>query len=427
MLREKNERIFDSAPSNVSEADCIAVREQMQRMLIHPLFRSGRRCPALFQYVVEQALEKNTGLLKERIIGIEVFGRAPDYDTNADSVVRTAAAELRKRIAQYYQESGHEAEVRIELHSGSYVPDFRIAPEPSVGVEDVHLVPAPPVPAPMALREQPARTRTASPTLLWLTGLAAFLAIAAIALKPWHQTTALDKFWAPVLESPGAAILCVGQRLQRTWEATGDTSRNIVPSDPTPEAEIPLFKFYWTAAQNVVLPDVITISRLSGLLQEKGKAFRVRMLVNATFDDLRGGPAILVGGHKNEWTARLMSHWRFSSVNEGRVSWIQDRDNPSRRNWAVDYSLPYTSITEDYAIVSRAVDPATNRPVVALAGMAGYGTMAAAEFVTDPAETREIEKGAPANWEGKGLQVVLKTNIIGKIAGPPQVIATYFW
>jgi hypothetical protein len=93
----------------------------------------------------------------------------------------------------------------------------------------------------------------------------------------------------------------------------------------------------------------------------------------------------------------------------------------------VDYSLPYTSITEDYAIVSRAVDPATNRPVVALAGMAGYGTMAAAEFVTDPAETREIEKGAPANWEGKGLQVVLKTNIIGKIAGPPQVIATYFW
>ena len=94
MLKEKNERIFDNAPSNLSEADCIAVREQMQRMLIHPLFRSGRRCPALFQYVVEQALEKNTALLKERIIGIEVFGRAPDYDTNADSVVRTAAAEF---------------------------------------------------------------------------------------------------------------------------------------------------------------------------------------------------------------------------------------------------------------------------------------------------------------------------------------------
>jgi hypothetical protein len=424
MLRGKNERVFDNAPLNPAEVDAAAVREQMQRMLAHPLFRSGRRCPALFQYVVEQALDGKTALLKERIIGIEVFGRTPDYDTNADSVVRTAAAELRKRIAQYYQESGHESEVRIELHSGSYVPDFRMAPESLAAVEEIDFNPAP---APISLREQAVRTRTPSPKILWLAALAACLGIAVIALKPWHRTSALDKFWTPVLESPGVAMLCVGQRLQRTWEATGDTSRNIVPSDASPEADIPLFKFYWTAAQNVVLPDVITISKLSGLLQEKGKPFRVRALVNATFDDLRGGPAILVGGHKSDWTARLMSHWRFSSVNEGRVSWIQDRDHPSRRNWAVDYRLPYTSITEDYAIVSRAVDPATNRPIVVLAGMAGYGTMAAAEFVTDPAETREIEKGAPPNWERKGLQVVLKTNIIGKIAGPPQVIATWFW
>ena len=61
-----------------------------------------------------------------------VFGRDPDYDTNLDPVVRTSACEVRKRIAQYYLEPGHESEIRIEMHSGSYVPDFRF---PAAAVE----------------------------------------------------------------------------------------------------------------------------------------------------------------------------------------------------------------------------------------------------------------------------------------------------
>jgi hypothetical protein len=222
-------------------------------------------------------------------------------------------------------------------------------------------------------------------------------------------------------------MLCVGQRLKQSWAPDGDNSSNIIPSDPTPRADVPLFKFYWMAAQNVVLPDVITISKLSGLLQAKGKAFRIQTESNATFDDLRGGPAILIGGYRNEWISRLMSQWRFSSAGDGKTSWIQDRDNPARRNWSVDFRLPNTSITEDYALVSRAVDPTTNRPIVALAGVSGFGTMAAAEFVTDAAEMREIEKLAPANWARKGVQIVLKTNVIGKSAGPPTVLATQFW
>ena len=40
------------------------------------------------------------------------------------------------------------------------------------------------------------------------------------------------------------------------------------------------------------------------------------------------------------------------------MSSIQIGIIPRAIDWAVDYSLPYTSIAEDYAIVSRAVDPA---------------------------------------------------------------------
>jgi len=397
------------------------VREQLQRMLVHPLFRSGRRCPALFQYVVEQTLENNTALLKERIIGIEVFGRTPDYDTNADSVVRTAAAELRKRLAQYYQEPGHENEVRIELHSGSYVPEFRFQAVSAAAAAHFS-----PMPVPIAPAEMRTQSRRWSPAMVF-AAFALCLAASAFVMRPWRPPSALDKFWSPVVASPGTALLCVGQRLQQSWTPASDSPRDIIPSDPTPPPDVPLFKFYWMGAQNVVLPDVIAISKLSGVLQGKGKAFRVLPDSNATFDDLRGGPAILIGGYRNEWITRLMSHWRFRSTSERRISWIEDRENPTRRNWTVNFASPYTSITEDYALVSRAVDPSTGRPIVVLAGVSGYGTMAAAEFVTDAGEIREIEKLAPANWERKGFQLVLKTNVIGEIAGPPHIVASQFW
>ncbi len=55
------------------------------------------------------------------------FGRSPDYDTNADPVGRISAGEVRKRIAQYYHESGAHSRVQIEIPLGSYMPEFQLA------------------------------------------------------------------------------------------------------------------------------------------------------------------------------------------------------------------------------------------------------------------------------------------------------------
>jgi hypothetical protein len=78
----------------------------------------------MLKYVVSAALEGHAGDLKERTLGVEVFGRDPDYDTNADPVVRFSASEVRKRIAQYYHDNEGSSSVQIELPLGSYVPDF---------------------------------------------------------------------------------------------------------------------------------------------------------------------------------------------------------------------------------------------------------------------------------------------------------------
>jgi len=116
---EKEVNGAGSAPS------AVAVREQLKRLLAHPLFTNSKRYPVLLAYTVEQTLLGNAGDLKERTIGVEAFGREPIYDVNLDPVVRTTAAEVRKRLIQYYYNSDHAGEVVIELPLGSYVPSFR--------------------------------------------------------------------------------------------------------------------------------------------------------------------------------------------------------------------------------------------------------------------------------------------------------------
>src|SRR5215475_15565619 len=108
-----------------SEAVKHASLAQLGRILESPQFRSSKRCSLFLRYVVEQASENRLEGLKERTLGIEVFGRNPQYDTNQDPVVRAAAGEVRKRLAQYYLEPGHEDEIRISLPAGSYVPEVQ--------------------------------------------------------------------------------------------------------------------------------------------------------------------------------------------------------------------------------------------------------------------------------------------------------------
>src|SRR5262245_45503145 len=104
-----------------------AILAELYRIQAHPLFRSSRRCQGLVRQIVEQLLAGNIDSLKERALGVEVFGRIPDYDTSQDPVVRATAGEIRKKLAQYYFEPTHEAEPRIELPAGSYHAEFHFA------------------------------------------------------------------------------------------------------------------------------------------------------------------------------------------------------------------------------------------------------------------------------------------------------------
>ena len=68
------------------------VREHLERVLLSTSFARSERVSKLLRFLVERALEDKQHELKESIIGVEVFGRAPDYNPKVDSTVRTEAA-----------------------------------------------------------------------------------------------------------------------------------------------------------------------------------------------------------------------------------------------------------------------------------------------------------------------------------------------
>jgi hypothetical protein len=335
-------------------------------------------------------------------------------------VVRSAVAEIRKRLAQYYQDAGQDAELRIEVQPGSYVPQFRFRSEPeprnppdlfvAVGGRNGLVLPGFP---------RAGWSRRWSAWSIACLGIVAALVIAARVFG-WMESP-LDSLWRPVFSSPGQVLLCIGnlEGGRRVRPAAYPASQDHV---------LTMRDFFSLDSQMVLVSDAATLSRFAGLMAAKGKPYRVVSQSEVTFTDLQSGPAVLIGLMNNEWTERLVSKLRFTveRPRPGKVV-IRDRDNPSSEEWSMDYATPYLEITKDYALVLRALDPKTDQMVVSAAGISVFGTLAASEFLTTQDGIRKLLAVAPKGWKQKNFEIVLSTDVIRGKPGRPNVVAAHFW
>jgi hypothetical protein len=394
------------ASADVSLAEIATRRdeilEQLSRILASPHFKHSRQYPALLRYVVEQTLNGNAAALKERALGIAVFHRDADYDTNLDPVVRTCACEIRKRLAHYYQESGRGGELRIDLPPGSYHPEFHFPLPPA----PPGMPAAPPAPVLAFVR----RARSHSPWwVLVASGLVPLaLAVGAVRIM---ASNPLDQFWAPVFGAGDSALIAISHPSSQTRNATSRTMGEVMQNDA------------------VAFADALAMARVAALIRVKGKRFDIRRPANITLNDLRRSAVVLIGGFNNPWTMRLDEHLRFyfDRDPQSHIALIRDRKNPARTLSKGSDDDLYSSIKEDYAIVSRYVDPLTEKEVVTVAGIGKDGTLAAGEFVTEPKYLEQLAARAPANWRRHNLQAVIATEIVNGIPGPPRILDQYFW
>jgi hypothetical protein len=416
---------------NEVTSNAALVREQLNLLLAHPLFTNSKRYPVLLAYTVEQALLGNAGELKERTIGVEAFGREPNYDVNLDPVVRTTAAEVRKRLIQYYYSPDHAGELIIELQTGSYVPLFReLSPHTAVQT-DTRLVYESPEALPQGQVEPEARLAdspkgSAGRTVyawiaiaLLVAGLLGFgigrVRFRGQAARPSGPTNPsghsnMDRFWEPITATSSRVTYCLGVPTDSV-----DLQSRTIPAIPAGES----------GSLNVY--DVITLARSIAPLVPKNGEFRVLAGPETGFAQLREGPSVMIGAFDNPWTMRITQDLPIGFEYDNHVRKVVDRKSVPRRIWTLQWQVPMKSLARDYAVVARIHDQVSGQPVIILAGILGEGTEAASEVVSNPAYLDAMLQKAPKNWDQLNLEAVIEANVIEGHPGPPTVVAVETW
>lgn len=409
----------------LTEPEKDAIREQLNRLLASTYFSHSKRFPIFLRFVVEQTLEGEAENIKERTLGIEIFGRSADYDTSSDPIVRVTAAEIRKRVAQYYQEPAHEEELRITLPSGSYIPQFhrpKGANDPVLkelalaSPEELSLSGTLPV-------SHPAHRR--SPLVLAILCVAAgLLSVGSVFLWQAMHRSELDFFWGPILHTKDPVLLCVADQVESTGQSLRDAA------DPTRQVQLDPMGKSKDELTTVAIDDLSAIVKIAGLIQSNGKQYSLRGEGVTSLEDLRSGPAVFFGAFDNAWTLRLTNPLRYHFSNNPTLTEVRIVDSTAKTpsNWVVQRSDQLaTNNYRDYAIVARFTDTNTGRLTVIVAGVARGGTIAAGEFLTDPSDLAQLQRAALAAGNKKNMEVVLSTQIIDGEPGTPKIEASYFW
>jgi len=400
------------------------IHRQVERILQHPLFHQSKRLPVFLRYIVDTTLSQGgQGGTKERTLGVEIFGRKPDYDNNSDPIVRVTATELRKKLAQYYYEDGHSDEIRIELPPGSYLPRFRRSLAEDIAAADqpealkpeafqtVAAANETPNDVPERKRHvQTAPTRITRPLRI-IAGVLCLLLIAVTALftqRIWRTSRSpLDRFWGEVARGSNRVLIVM--------PVIG--SDNIKTSNTLARSG--------SVSPNLSLEDTNIAARIATQLERHEAHYQLVSSSEVSFEELRTAPSVLVGALDNIWTMRLTRNlpFVFEEASDHRTGRIIDTSSGGKTSWTVDIDMPHTRIAHDYGIVARYTNRVTGQPLVVVAGISSQGTQAAGELLT----SSEFEFVRSIAENASNFEVVIETEAIDGHAGRPQIVASKSW
>lgn len=443
------------------ELDAAEVHDALELILASQPFRTSKQCQSLLRHIVERSLRKDDAALRERVLGAEVFGRPPDYDTSEDPVVRMRAADVRKRLAQYYQGIDSEAPMlHVELKPGSYRAMFRydrphhyaaaLETAPAPHELTAELLPGPPAPVVLSpLRTQPAVpeqgmaagvVREAVPGAGVRRRRLLVLALAVLTLVGaglvWRSisrwASPQRRFWAPLTAGRQPVLLYLGSnvayRFTPEFQARYQREHGLASNGPEffvnlpPNGTVQASDLVPVPSTFVTVGDLAASTQMVSFLNSWNRPFTLRSADDLSIGDLRNTPAVLIGGFNNRWTLETTNDLPFSFRDGTR---IQDRDH-AERSWTVPNSQP-SPTTEDFALVSRLLQSKTGGPVLTVSGIGSFATQAAAEFVTSEDKVNALLHDAPAGWEHKNMQAVLRIKVVAFSPMSVEVVATTWW
>jgi hypothetical protein len=381
--------------------DVASLEQHLNAVLEGEAFKGSHRSGKFLKYIVSRANAGDFDSLKERAIGIEVFGRPPGYDTSADAIVRVTASDVRKRLLQHYGRTGMVSEYRISLPAGSYIPkiirEARSHLEPSllstVSVRIQEHVPAAGSAATSTSKRRVELLRFVLAVLLISAlNLAAFVVAWNRLRKPQHIAVLP---WSSIFGSPRATqIITSDPNIAEIEGFTGgqislsDYANHRYISDPsvlTPEQR--RFCEVILRGDKASIVDTPIAMAVAQLAQTTSSKVSVRGARNIQFSDIQTDANLILLGspRSNPWSNLYNDRLDFRFEYDPKTAKEVIRNVHPRHGEPESYAAtaPGWATGQSYAIVAFLKNLDQNGQVLFLAGENAEGTEAAGKLVSD--------------------------------------------
>jgi hypothetical protein len=392
--------------------DADAVRAHLRRIVESTAMRGSKRSQEFLQFIVVRALEGHFAELKERTVGVELFGRAPAYDTGADAIVRVTACDVRRRLLQFYAENPHEFEYRIEIPPGSYIPEFRggqsVARAAAAAVEPVETSPLEqaaknPAGSKSAIAGGEPAGRPARSIRSLLRPVSLALAVCTLAAAAWvgFQRGAVPAPargglpWSAVLESTGTThvifcdpeIVTIQRLLDYSVTLPDYANQRYWPADSMPEVQSVIRSVSFRGV-SVAAVDAATAIKIAGMpIRNAGNRIETHPARTVRLTDFSNDDNFILFGspRSNPWVGLFQDQlgFRFEFDKTKRAEFVRNtRMEPGEASGYVP-TAPGWGTGHAYAVVALVNNPNQNGHVLILAGSNAEATEAAGRFATN--------------------------------------------
>lgn len=446
----------------------MALQQHLKEIVEGSAFKGSYRSGQFLKYIVDQSIAGRFELLKERLIGVELFGRSPSYDTGEDAIVRVTASEVRRRLLQHYGGNGAQSEFRLSLPSGSYVPAitrWKVNDATAIDAKNGGHEQSAPLPDAIAANQmfattvlEPADTapvvvapEVARPATRKIRGWLLFgivllvlnLGLWALLAKKFFLTTgvsALPLPWSVLFHSANSTELITSD--PNIAEIQGFTGGEISVSDYanhnylsgpkklTPEQEnFCRFVLRGDKAAAVDTPIAASIAALAQAAASKKISIYGARDIQLT--DLKtDNNFILLGSPRtNPWSGLFSDQLDFKfGFNEltGREFILNAKPRP-HESAAYVPTAPGWATGQSYSILAFLQNPDANGHILLLAGANAEGTEAAGKLVTDlPRLSQALQQcGLPPAHSAANFEMLLRLYTMAGTPSHVDVIACH--
>lgn len=457
----------------------------VQRILATPDFIRSPQLSRFLLYISTTTFEGRSHILSEQHIGVVVFGREPDYDSAADTIVRSHALRLRRRLEQFFQRGGNAEPLLLTIPRGGYVPVFSPSTRYSANTKendshsnertpdaivqgsshqnetsspllDRHHTPheatsrSPAIHSVLEpLSELPPDTSFAqtqiSPGVLWryrvITALSTTLSIGLVITLVlhlrthfitrrhhilWSQLFTEDQPTQVVLGDSGLVLFhaVARQRVSLHDYLNDDVSKQM----PFVQHVEPDFARFLLHRRYTSMVDATALTHLLRLPEAMPERTLVHYSRDMHLNDFKSGNVIMIGAQEAvPWVELFENHMDFAfSIDNPDTHAVFLNRHPAPGELSSYSSYSSTTKTKAYSVLAFLPNLSGTGNVLILEGLSMVGTEAAVDLAMDDERLLPIlAKIRKPNGSLPHFEMLLESETLGDSAGPAKVVGVH--